>query len=58
MPDEIETATETDTQEPMVTLAAPVRRLKPRAKKADADRLRGVASNSNDAAPSKARAVV
>ncbi|MCR5942631.1 transcriptional regulator [Ochrobactrum sp. XJ1] len=37
MPDEMETVTETNTQEPVVALAAPLKQRKPRIKKADPD---------------------
>ncbi|KNY31091.1 hypothetical protein SAMN05892877_116114 [Rhizobium subbaraonis] len=50
MPDEIETATETNTQEPVVTIAAPVKQRKPRTKKADADQSqRAAVSGRTDA---------
>jgi len=44
MPDEIEVATESNTQEPVVALAAPVKQRKSRTKKADADQSQGAAA--------------
>ena len=50
MPDEIEVATESNTQEPVVTIAAPVKQRKPRTKKADADQSqRAAVSGRTDA---------
>lgn len=47
MPDQIETPTETNTQEPVVALAAAVKQRRPRTKKADANQSQGAAASSN-----------